>query len=485
MGKTEARLQLEQICKSYGLSVHEVGWDDCGRDFMSSTGSNITDSTLVVDGMKVPIIRYGNFKDMVCYKSLKEFKVVVGNEREERMKHEIPLEDYLGDMESYTTAARPEKDAVSFLVDRDEDKAEEPCLEDQEVIVSCQACLIPCKKGEKMHFKVNLKNYQSTAKQPAVLCIVATEAGTSAQLLHGKDQTVGFNAEGFHAPFEFQRSSDFKAELKEDDPNITMEEVDAKMEACHSIKIIQVPLKHSSPRFGSYSYSCIPETSFMGESSFGAGPSFGISIRAKGGCTAESGVVRTGKKTDKPFVEFGEFSTVRRDDNLPIRITILHYYGYDNEDMFESTAAKQLVKQIHEDVSRYVGNPKEKDVGSTVTDPDFHQKKTKNKVPFQFVKTVKPFKFLPKVQSKHVEKHTPGEPLEVRLPTTTIRKKTRKKLRIPKWWAPFWGENRADLHRFTKSEALLNLAYYFTEEQMYDESQTIAHLAKPYLLSLE
>ena len=64
---------------------------------------------------------------------------------------------------------------------------------DSHVIVSSQACFLTIEKGKETKFNVALYNYQSQINNPAVLAIVSTSKGTSAQIIEKKDQLLLFN----------------------------------------------------------------------------------------------------------------------------------------------------------------------------------------------------------------------------------------------------------------------------------------------------
>merc|ERR1711972_1072262 len=59
---------------------------------------------------------------------------------------------------------------------------------DSHVIMSSQACFLPIIRSEETKFNVALYNYQSQPKNPAVLVIVSTAKGASAQIIEGREQ---------------------------------------------------------------------------------------------------------------------------------------------------------------------------------------------------------------------------------------------------------------------------------------------------------
>merc|ERR1712113_910491 len=110
---------------------------------------------------------------------------------------------------------------------------------DKHVIMSSQCCFLPIEKGKETKFNVALFNYQSKKQDPAVLVIVSTSKGTSAQIIEGNEQKLLFNNYGNKADFIGQRLTDNRIER-----NVSIHGPMTKQEKQDNcIVIIQIPLK--------------------------------------------------------------------------------------------------------------------------------------------------------------------------------------------------------------------------------------------------
>merc|ERR1712083_360823 len=112
---------------------------------------------------------------------------------------------------------------------------------DSHVIMSSQTCFLPIKSGEETKFNVALFNYQSQPKNPAVLVIVSTSKGSSAQIIEGKEQHLLFNNFGKKADFIAERVSDVRR--KKGQTNIHDKVLSKEEKQGNVIVIVQVPLK--------------------------------------------------------------------------------------------------------------------------------------------------------------------------------------------------------------------------------------------------
>merc|ERR1719325_537290 len=112
---------------------------------------------------------------------------------------------------------------------------------DSHVIVSSQACFLPIVKEEATKFNVALYNYQSQPKNPAVLVIVSTSKGCSAQIIEGQTQTLLFNNYGKKADFVGERVSVVRK--RRGQKNIHDKVLSKQEKQENVIVIVQVPLK--------------------------------------------------------------------------------------------------------------------------------------------------------------------------------------------------------------------------------------------------
>jgi hypothetical protein len=104
---------------------------------------------------------------------------------------------------------------------------------------------LPIPKDGEAKFNVGIFNYQSSPSNPAVLAIVASSKGTSAQILDNSNgyngQKLYFNQNGERCSFIGQRLSDFRAEKGEAQKTGPMTQQEKQQ---NMLLIIQVPLKH-------------------------------------------------------------------------------------------------------------------------------------------------------------------------------------------------------------------------------------------------
>lgn len=178
----------------------------------------------------MPVIRKPNFSDETWDVKMNKIPLVVGNENEDKTTKlkSVTLDEYLKNFTKYTSQKIDKE--INLL--RDNDK-------DSHVIMSSQACFLPVPKGEETKFNVALYNYQSQKNNPAVLVIVCSAKGTSAQIIEGTDQKLLFNNNGIKADFLAQRLTDNRKER-----NVNVQGEMSKQEKQQNlILIIQVPLK--------------------------------------------------------------------------------------------------------------------------------------------------------------------------------------------------------------------------------------------------
>jgi len=228
-GSSEAK----RLAKTHGLDVMNVTWEDNARTKNSSLGPCISDMTLQVTSQRMPVIRQPNFSDKTWDVSIDKIPIVVGNERKGEKLRSVSLKEYLLNFDKYMSKP-PSSGSLSLLLTDDNSKQK-----DSHVIVSSQACFLPIEHGNETKFNVALFNYQSTAGDPAILVVVCTSKGSSAQVIEDRMQPLYFNNEGKKAEFVAQRLSDNRSERGvEVQGEMTEEEKKDNV-----IVIIQVPLK--------------------------------------------------------------------------------------------------------------------------------------------------------------------------------------------------------------------------------------------------
>merc|ERR1719384_2648885 len=123
---------------------------------------------------------------------------------------------------------------------------------DSHVIMSSQACFLPIIRSEETKFNVALYNYQSQPKNPAVLVIVSTAKGASAQIIEGREQYLLFNHNGKKADFVGERVSDVRK--KKGQKNVNDKKLSKKEKQDNVIVIVQIPLKQKQIAYNAMCY---------------------------------------------------------------------------------------------------------------------------------------------------------------------------------------------------------------------------------------
>jgi hypothetical protein len=230
--------QCVQQAQRAGLAIQTVSWEDAGRYKNSSVGPNISDLTLRINAKSdshtlLPMIRYANFSDKTVDLPIDQFHVTVGNETKStgmfssRTLKRITLKEYLENMGEYVKTASGTPVKSLYCSERD-----------SVVLASAQYCILPLASGT-VEFNVNLYNYQSSSDEPAVLVLVCSQKGTSAQAIFGGTTQLYFN-NGMEA-------SNYVAErLKEERRRLGKNEetkMDSDENERNCLFIYQIPLK--------------------------------------------------------------------------------------------------------------------------------------------------------------------------------------------------------------------------------------------------
>ncbi|CAK4223786.1 unnamed protein product [Aphanomyces euteiches] len=218
-------LQAKQWAEERGLDIVNVSWEDCARFQGSCWGPCISDMTLVVKKRWMPVLRVPNFSDPIMSIPSSQIQVSVGNESPyDAPLTKISLENYLQNISKYTELTNS-----LFIPDKD-----------NQVVVSTQSCFLPIPPTGEVDFHVGLFNYQSRPSAPAVLVLVATDAGTSAQVVNGdyRGDILYFNDHGTKRTFRAERLSTDRAKRGVDTTEVMTQEEEAR----NYIMIVQIPL---------------------------------------------------------------------------------------------------------------------------------------------------------------------------------------------------------------------------------------------------
>jgi hypothetical protein len=328
---------LKSLAHSYGVDVMRVSWEDTSRSKNSSCGLNITDMTLSCEGTNMPVIRKPNFADVTCDQPIEKFMVTVGNEVEGGTLTQIPLKEYLENIQKYT--GNP-------------NIAKMYCDRDTQILTSAQACILPLQDGE-VEFCVQIYNYQSNrSNDPAVLVIMTSSQGTSCQVVYGETQ-VYFNDAGVARNMLAKRlTDDRKSRGVSLEGPMTTDEKNR-----NALFIYQIPLLQRQKSSQNSSYKC--EESSSEESVGCAGGAFDDEWddceyeceNTKSKYKKQSVVRGFEKAVLSKGREMGRFTGTNslilfRDTRYPIRCT---YQSYNVTD--SSTVTEAQIKEISEAIN--------------------------------------------------------------------------------------------------------------------------------------
>lgn len=397
------------LAESYGMKIMNVAWEDTARTKGSCFGPNISDMTLNVNGLNMPLIRKPNFADITSDQDITKFSLVVGNENEnESDKRLVTLKDYLSNIGMYLGNSN----AKNMYLERD-----------SKILTSAQACVLPLHDGE-VEFNVKLYNYQSSL-EPAVLVIVSSSEGTSSQIVTGRSCTLYFNKNGTNANFIAERLTDDRVRR-----GVAVEGAMTNEEKQrNALLIFQIPLKvkrtqreHTYQDFGSFTFGGSKVGNFtFGDYNEGCSSneclSFGVSSvqGSKRNATYDLQALPPNPKTvTSPFMNstisdmsmrrkanrgfedaviktsdgFGKFvgtedKVLERDERFPIRCTIQYYKVTDTTDINE-----HLISHIADQINKQYNLVPSEDRGSLVSrDNTTRTTSHSNTLPYLFGET--------------------------------------------------------------------------------------------------
>lgn len=314
--------EAQKLATDHSLSLQNVSWEDNARDKGSCWGPCISDMTLVVDNTNLPVIRYPNFEDLTWDVPMERIMLRVGNEKGEQALRTVSLRTYLAELRSFLHRPDGWAGINSSLYDE---------TRDSHVIVSAQACFLPVPQGGEAKFNVNLYNYQSRTGDPAVLAIVATAQGTSAQIVNASGQHLYFNKNGERASFIGQRLSDNRQErgvIEEQDKGKKKQKVEmtAEEKQNNMVAIIQVPLKRKGPEDDWSSDGCEDEDE-----------DDECCSDSDAECDVEDAIIKVGE-AEGEFQEIGGLD-IERDTRFPVRVTLQFYKTTSNGEINNAVVA--------------------------------------------------------------------------------------------------------------------------------------------------
>jgi len=264
----------------------------------------------------LPVIRFPSFSDETADLPIEQFDIPVGNEIGEQPK-KIPLKEYLENASKYIQSMGK----IPSLYTGERDK---------NILTSAQFCVLPLAKGT-CEFNVHLYNYQS-GSEPAVLVLIVSQAGTSAQFAVGNP--LYFNQKGKACNFVAERLKDERERkgLSSDTPM----NVDEQERNC--LLVFQIPLKvkESLRSVPMLSEMCMPECKSVQSESFKC-----EDFESSRGM--DDAMLRTGDShSDFQGVDN---KTFERDPQFPIRCTV-QFYKVTDTDIVPESAFKDMSEKI-------------------------------------------------------------------------------------------------------------------------------------------
>jgi hypothetical protein len=357
VGDTGAR----QLARRYDLDILNLTWEDTGRYKGSAVGPNISDMTIQVAARDprterlsvttMPVIRHPNFSDKTADLDPRDFTLLVGNEDRRRgggggALKRISLYDFLESPTEYLTDPAGWRGPRRSLL---------APARDSKVLVSAQACFLPVPKQGKAMFNPVVFNYQSYAKNPAVLTVLATREGTSVTVIDNTrdafetgsvwGQRLFHNQRGMRASLTGERESDFLARTPgaRHDGGVSVGDDRSRESGMNMVLLIQIPLKQKEQprRYGAM------------ESMAMAAPSAAPVERRRS--NVENAVIGHGE-IEGPFTETDRLP-IERDPRFPVRVTVQFYKATDNGVVSAADLA-QIKDQIDRVYKRsdYVGS---------------------------------------------------------------------------------------------------------------------------------
>lgn len=340
---------ISRLFAARGLDVLSVAWEDTGRWKGSAVGPNISDLTIQLSDSGLcrrpgagcmPVIRYPNFSDRSVDIPIDSLRLPVGNHDGSGVRL-VSLRDYLAGFAAYQ--ARPTGWLEGSLLS----------ARDAMVLGSAQACFLPVPRGGEARFNPVLFNYQSHPGDPAVLAILVTPEGTSAQVIDNRadlasgayaGQRLFHNRRGERASLTAARWTDAAIS-----GGLAGTPAEAGSQASLSmVMVIQVPLVQREPERRALGDACA------------SAPACAPMTEAKSRSDdVDSAVIASGP-AEGPFPGLNGY-TIRRDERFPIRCTVQFYQATSSGAVSDAT-----VQRLADTVNRvYLDGAA---VGSLVTD---------------------------------------------------------------------------------------------------------------------
>ena len=376
---------MQSRARRHGLNVLNVLWEDTGRFEGSSVGPNISDVTLQlrepVDGSGarfrnrlLPVLRHPNFSDKTADIAADKLWVKVGNQSAGAQIVSVPLSELLKHLREYVSNPDSIRGSGDLSAPRD-----------SHMLVSAQHVFVPIPQQGKIEFTPVIFNYQSSARNPAVLTLLVTRQGTSVVAIDnsgrdathdGSGQQLFFNNKGQKTTLTAERKSDVTERIEAG--QATEQDAGALGDGADMMLIVQVPLKVRQPSYGSgygigYGSFSLGGLGAMGPGAGGggvAGPPMqpappskstsdsDLSGAGMGDVGGGAGRGRASSDVEQAILghgdDLGDFSEGRdlklvRDPRFPVRVTVQFYKATSNGVISDAdlVAAKSEIDKVY------------------------------------------------------------------------------------------------------------------------------------------
>ena len=213
------------------------------------------------------------------------------------------------------------------------------------MLTSSQACVLPLEASGEVEFVPQIYSYQGRQDDPTVLMIVASNQGTSAHLLTGRQQKLMFNRGGKATKFLAKRLQQDRAERNVSlQGAMTSDETDR-----NSLFLVQIPLKQSPVISSSHMFSPVYQSATMNCSAAVSFSTFGdcqeqcrtkLKSKSRG---MDHAMLRASDNIEGDFSDFKD-KRLERDDRFPIRMTVQYYRVTDDPRLRSEDVADMATK---------------------------------------------------------------------------------------------------------------------------------------------
>lgn len=301
----------QKLASDSGLSITKPALEATSHGLGPEPLDYTAEVAITTQGLDLPVIRDISASSEASWKlPIDQVPILVGNHDGSTLRH-VSLREYLSNLRSYLHAPRQWYGSASSLL---------VTSGDEEVIMSAQASILPVPAEGEANFNVSVFNQQYNASKPALLTIISTIHGTSAQVLNSKTKTLLYhNKAGKRTSFVGQTP---KPVLQAGSSQLSTPHLTSWDRAQNNILVITVPLKQ--------------EPDVATPSSDGGPPSASRP-------PPRAPLVQLAQE-EGPFTEIGGVK-MERDERYPIRIT-LQFYNSSSDGDVDAQGMKNIASEL-------------------------------------------------------------------------------------------------------------------------------------------